>query len=159
MSGEYDFGELDRISDWMHAVEQWQAGDPRAVADFVRRHGVQSEDEREGIAWMLTMKRPDARAGLKPHTKAMLRDLDSMLRWRAELKRVHLPSIAAWVARLRRRLAATGMTDSEIDALLRRRRPGYLKPRPPTLDDIYTRIAERRGVEPESVKKLHQRYR
>lgn len=150
--------DLARVSDWLHAVEKWELGDPRAVADYVRRYGIQSDDERESIARMLTTK-PDPRRAVKPHTKAMLRDLDSMLRQRDEAQRVHLPAIAAWVARLRQRLAVRGMTDKEVDALLRRRRPGYLRPKAPTLDDVYLALAYIHGISDEATRKLHARHR
>lgn len=157
---EFDFSFLgpDRLGDWAHAVERWELGDPQAVADFVRRYGVEGDVEREGVARMLTTK-PDPRRIVKPSTKAMLRDLDRMLRQRDEIERVHLPAIAAWVARLRRRLASHGMSDVEIDALLRRRRPGYLRPKKPSLDDIYVVLAQRHRVSDDAIRKLHKRHR
>lgn len=150
--------DLERVGDWLHAVERWELGDSHAVADFVRRYGIKTNDEREGVARMLTSK-PDPRRVVKPSTRAMLRDLDRMLRRRDEARRVHLPAIAAWVTRLRQRLAARGMAADEIDALLRRRRPGYLRPMTPTLDDVYAALALRHRVSVDAIRKLHRRHR
>lgn len=147
----FDF--LQRATDWLHAVERWEAGDARALAEFVLRYGVDSEHERREVARMLTT-RPDPRRGTRPGTQAMLRDLARMLRKRDEVTQ----AVAPWLARLRRRLAAH-MTEDQVEALLRRHRPGYLRPRLPTLDDIYTAIAQRHRVTADAVRKLHRRHR
>lgn len=145
--------DIDRASDWLHAVDRWEAGDARALAAFVLRYGVDSDDERREVARMLTSK-PDPRHRTKPSTKAMLHDLDRMLRLRAELPLAVTP----WVQRLRRRLGAY-LSAEQIEVMLRSRRPGYLRPEPPTLDAIYNAIAQRHRVSIDAVRKLHRRHR
>jgi hypothetical protein len=145
--------DFDRACDWLHAVERCEAGDARALAAFVLRYGIDSADERREVARMLTSK-PDARRGTKAGTQAMLRELDRMLRLRDEVPQAVTP----WVRRLRRRLAAH-LSAEQVEALLRRHRPGYLRPKPPTLDTIYTAIAQRHRVTTDAVRKLHRRHR
>lgn len=64
-----------RMTALMAAWDQWLAGDSRALAEFVRHHGVKSHAERTAIAFALTNK-PDARRAPKPGTEAMLAHLD-----------------------------------------------------------------------------------
>jgi hypothetical protein len=112
-----DTFDIDRSSDWLHAVTQWKRGDARAVADFVLRWGVQSDDERRQVADMLTTK-PDARRGLKAHTTELLDELARMLERRHRSER----ELAEYVDRLRRRLAGRDWTDAQIAQALQRRR-------------------------------------
>jgi len=110
-----------RAGDWLHAVEQWNRGDARAVAGFVLAHGVQTDDERRAVADMLATPRPDARRATKATTAAMLRDVARML----DRRQRDLGHLRQWAQRLRLRLAARGCTDEQITQALRERRPGY----------------------------------
>lgn len=146
--------DIDRMSDWLHAVQQWQRGDARAVAAFVLRYGAQTDDERRAVADML-MSKPDARRGAKAATEAVLRDVDRMI----ERRQRDIGNIRLWAQRLRRRLAARGMTRAQIEALLKRHRPGYLQPRGLTDDDIFHAAAALHGMTGDAVTKAHKRNR
>jgi hypothetical protein len=150
--------DIERVSAWQYAVERWALGDARPLADFVLRYGVRDPHEREAVARMLTSK-PDPRRAVKPATQTMLRDLRRALAQREYLTAEFAPHLRAWVLRLRRRLAARGLSAAGIDALLQRRRPGYLRPPRITLDALDAEIARRHGVTPDAIKKLRQRRR
>jgi hypothetical protein len=144
--------DLDRISDWSDAVDRWQRGDARALAAFVLRYGVHTDDERHTLARMLTTK-PDARRGAKSHTVAALRDVDRMISRSARDK----SHIQDWAARLRIKLVARGWTAAQIAQALGRRH--YLHPKGPTNDDIFAAVAALHGMEAEAVEKAHKRHR
>ena len=150
--------DIDRVSEWLAAVERWEAGDPEAVVLFVRRNGVQEDYEREDIIRMLTTK-PDKRLVVKQNTKGILRDLESYERQRERQIREDILHLHTWVKRLRVKLAARGLTDEQITELLARRKPGYLSlPKPPTLEEMFSLVAARHGITVEAVKKTRQRH-
>lgn len=151
-----------RVSDWLHAVERWEYGDPGAVADFVRRYGVEGEHERDEIARML-LTHPDPRKMVKPSTVKMLQELRFMLRCR-EQDAADLLEFAEYAAahlrRLRSRLARRGWHRDSIEQVLRARRPFLFKPHEvtmPTVDDVRRGVAERYGVSVDSLMRQEKR--
>ncbi len=65
----------ERMTALTAAWDRWLAGDARALAEFVRQHGIESQIERDAIAFALTNE-PDARLAPRPGTEAMLLHLD-----------------------------------------------------------------------------------
>jgi len=155
---DFDFDDLDRYSELLEAATHWEYGNAEPIAAFVVKWGAQSDGERQHIARMLTT-RPDARKTVKPHTKLMLREVESLLRHRAYVNGPVIAHIHKWVARLRLRLAARGLSPTAIELLLKKRRPGWLRPYPVTLADIDADVAKRYNVTADAVTKLRQRKR
>jgi len=150
--------DVDRYSDLLEAVTRWEYGDARPMAAFVLKHGAHSDEERRQVARMLTT-RPDARKTVKPATKAMLREVETLLRKQAWVNGPFTANLHEWVARMRLRLAARGLSPTAIDLLLKRRRPGYLRAPNLTLADIDAAVATRHNVTADAVAKLRQRKR
>lgn len=146
--------DIERISDWIEAANRWELGDSEPVARFVQKWGVESAEERAAISRML-LTRPDPRKAPKPSTVRMLNELDTLLRSKEWHDTVGRDSLHQWISRLRAKLLARGWTESQIAAHPRIK--AYAAFRPPTQQQAFEVIAQRHGLDADSVGKAYKR--
>ncbi|MCV2361439.1 hypothetical protein LNV08_20960 [Paucibacter sp. TC2R-5] len=141
------------MSDWIEAKSRANQGAIELLAAFVERYGVHTEEERRFVAAAI-MRRPDARKS-KLHTEILMDELDSALRNRSFYNETILADLQRRLNRVRQWLVGRGWSKVDIDKEFAARNCLNLKRM--TMDQCYSKVADRHGLTVEALKRAHIR--